>query len=521
MRDIVKKSFERHFPAWESLSPSDPIRLFADSLQDSLLAIENRQKHLVDSLIDSLPSLVGIEAQAAQLPAGWIAIEPSAKLKTATLLPSGTRFKFATEKGDLHLALLEDFSLVPVSQFRVETEGNTVRLRFVSTEVIDRLRVSFSPHAVAASANLKQSSCPVVSDSTDCFSRAGTLEFHLAGNARGVDLVFDVPVLGDWSINVAFAELQRLEGETRIGVLKGEPWESLVLPDHFVHPPERIILRFPDAQTRELHRGSDELLRLRHTDPETFEGLFFYNGVHHALVVPAAEKWLRGYLGGAVVETYSAVAHTGLDWIPSEANFLNEMPRLIAGVRPLHALRGHLPRETSANYLRRFYATVRAISERKAATEFRPSELCRRIPGICPAVRAAEFEIDEGEIVFHLLLEIGPKGSGDEEKRILGVAWEWLRGQVPLAYGVHVQPFKRTPLVAVSRMPLSPTETAALERAVQPAPFGSAEVRQPVVAHALGLAHWKVGEEGRFTQELQRIPGECFQLQIEGEARHA
>ncbi len=513
MREILRKSFEKHFPAWEGLSPSDPIRLFADSLQDSLVAIEARQKQMVGSLIDSLPSLVGIEAQSAQLPAGWVALEPSAKLKTSAVLPAGTALKFVAENGDVHLVLSEDTRVEPISHFEAHVEQNRVRLSFQCADAVERLRVAFRPTVEGQRAHLKSHSAPLIADTTDAMSRAGTLTFRLPPNTHSIDLEFNRPVLGIFLVNVAWAELQKREGETRLGILAGEPWESIHLPEAFARPPERIVLRFPDEQTRELHRGAEELLRRRDADPEAFEGLFFYNGLHHSLVLPGAEKWMRGYSGGARVETYSGVVHSGMDWVPKDAVFANEFPRMLNAARPVAALRGYLPRETASDYLRRFYATVRSITQTKAPIEFRPAELCDRLPGVCPNVRTAEYALSDTGVIFYLLLEINQRGSGDEEQRILETAHEWLRAEVPLAYAVCVRRFKRTPLMAIASGAVSVPD---LEKAVQPAPFGRATVGNAISARACGLAHWRVGAEGIFASELRRTAGECFDLQVAG-----
>lgn len=516
MREILRKSFQKHFPAWEGLSPSDPIRLFAESLEDSLAAIEARQKQMVGSLIDSLPSLVGIEAQAAQLPAGWVALEPSAKLKSAAVLPAGTALKFVAESGDVHLVLLEDTRVEAISRFEAKIEARRVQLEFDCAEEIQALRVAFYPSGEGHRANLQRSSAPVTQDNTDAMSRAGTLGFHLAPKTRAITLDFDGPVKGSFHVNVAFAELQKREGETRLGTLKGEPWESVTLPDALARPPERIVLRFPDEQTMELRRGTEELLRLRDAEPAVFESSFFYNGLHHSLILPGAEKWMRGYSGGARVETYSAVGHCGLDWVGSDAVYANELPRVLNGARPLMALRNYLPRETSADYLRRFYATVRSLTQAKAPMEFRPSELCDRLPGVCPSVRSAEFELSESGVIFHLLLGIGPRGSGDEEARVLATAREWLRAEVPLAFSVTVRLFQRTPLVAVASPEVAPGD---LHRVVQPAPFGGSVPGRELVAREHGVLHWKVGTDGIFTSVLRRTAGECFDLKIVG-GRH-
>ncbi len=144
-RQIVDASFQAHVPGWGGMSPWDPMKVLAESLEEILARIEQQQHSLVETLLNSLPSLVGFSAHAARLPTISLEIKPASKLRTSTLLEKGTVLRFRNEENLLYARTLADFTVQPTSDsvsevaaeiYRVQEELDLQELRGVPWERI-------------------------------------------------------------------------------------------------------------------------------------------------------------------------------------------------------------------------------------------------------------------------------------------------------------------------------------------------------------------------------------------------
>lgn len=441
-REMLDDSFRKHFPEWDALSSWDPIKLFAESLQGSLVAIEQRHQRLASTFVDSLPSLLGFENRPARLPAGQVALTPSPKQKDTALLARGTVLRFNGESGPIFARLESDVTLLPATD------------SVVDVEVFER-----TP-------------------------------------------------------------------ELSLGTLRGEPWESIALPDAVIEPPTKLELRLPDEQTVELRLESQELLRIRHCDPNRFRGAFFYNGTRHELIVPAAAEITRGYQGGVTVRAFDVVVRPSVSQIPPGASFHNELPRLLAGAKAGKATREFVPRETAEQYLDRFYALVRAIPAR-SVTGFYPEEICREIPGLDPRVLRAEFAFDETrrETVFYVLLgDFQGQLTSDEQRDVLETIHTRIARRIPLDARYRVEPFYTSTLVCDADG-ASVSLLEKLQARVQPPPIGGLETgtELPVAVLERDLAsagdklrlRCRQGSCGAFVSVIVRKPGERFELNLD------
>ncbi len=439
---ILDNSFRKHFPNWDTLSPFDPLKVLAESLCGSLVAIEARQQRLIDTMVDCLPSLLSFNSQHARLPSTWVQLQPADRLKKAHIFQPGESLRFTHEEQSLYAFFPKAFVLEPGAPSLVELEIAEVR-----SEVV-------------------------------------------------------------------------------LGTLLGEPWEALPLPEEAVLPPERIRLRFPDEVEMELTRQSNELLRLRNTNPEIFNRSFFYNPARNELILPGSGVCVRDYAGG--VHVVADIVCLPKRVLGEAAVLSNDRPRVLAGARPATPGRSATPRENADMYLERFYSTLRALPDRKEASLF-PEELALQIPSIDERARSAEVKVNDAkrELTFFILMGgAAERFAPGEEQELLSKVRRWLEDRVPLSFTFDVQPFFRTPIkfFVSGRTTDEVALKVTLNRAIQPAPYGTLRIESPLsVAECEAQAaaflsngsrlRIAVGEHGTIVETIRRQPGEQFTLE--------
>lgn len=521
---ILDDSFRKHIAEWDSLSQWDPLKVLAESLSGSLAAIEARQDRLVSTLIDSLPSLLAFEIQPARFPGALVALTPSAKLKSPAVLEAGTALRFVSDAGTVFATLEKTMLLEPIADLEISSNGSQVRLRF-EPAAIQSLLLTFIAGEAAMPCRLAENGFHIRLNETRDFTRTGSLKLEFPIGTRELVLDFDRAPQGTLHCNVATVELFSRLAEVSLGALSGEAWEILPLPESLRECPGSLLLRFPDEQTVELTRESDELLRLRGTDPSRFAKAFFYNPTRHAVIIPAAAECLRGYQGGVTVQAHQVRVLPAERGLPYAAAFAGDFPKLLQGASPLVLNRAATEREAADAYLARFYSLVREIPAR-ARLDFFPEEICLDIRQIEPRVRKAEFTVAAGETIFHLLLGEGDREpTGDEETEIIERVRAALSRRIPLGTPFQVRPFYSTRLVcSVNGAGADASAIQTLAHCLQPFPIGDsaegAEISSLRLEETLrsktGTASQVRlfrGEQAAFVSSVRRRSGERFRLE--------
>ena len=510
---IVAESFGQSFPGFKTLQPSDPARLFADALSQSLAKIEKRQNRVVDTLLDCLPTLFGFEARPARLPTGVFQFQPAFKQREIVQFSPQTVLRFRAEEQMVAARFLNAFELLPIKAFQVSLRGNGVLLQWQSEASLPRLVLRFMPQGTEANA-LLESAAPLLRDTTQGFTQAGELEFDMRGREGArLELQMARPLVGSLWINTAPLEIFFEAQDCELACLRGESWETCALPEGLVEIPPSIQMRLPNETRAEFTRAAPELLRQRHLAPDAFRKSFFYNPARHELVLPASEFAAGEFEGGMRLETKTAVFRPAQDWY-EKLVLVNESPKLLSAAEPLQALTGFVPRETDTAFLDRFYRTM-AVQAR--ASGVFPHDLCRQIPSIEPLVRLAE---TQGTDTICFYLYFGGPGcfvtSADRQAALERVE-HFLQSQLPLSQNFEVREFEQTPV----RLLTAESVAIGALGLIEPYPFGEARVGVPLaksaIAHAIGLVPESIdliaGSSGRLVDGLERRTGECFVVQ--------
>jgi hypothetical protein len=141
-QNIVDSNFRSKFPQWDSMSSWDPIKMVAEAMTLSLVAIERHHERLVSTFIDALPSLVGFEPQSALLPVGLIEISFNERAAPEAMLKRGSLLRFTNEQTNLFASLKSDIRItekicrVEVELFEKRTDWNLGTLKGEPWEIV-------------------------------------------------------------------------------------------------------------------------------------------------------------------------------------------------------------------------------------------------------------------------------------------------------------------------------------------------------------------------------------------------
>lgn len=511
---ILDQCFSQRIAGWESLSAWDPMKVFAESLSVSLGAIEQRQTRLLSSILDSLPSLLAFDARPATAPGVFVSLTAAPKLKTAARLEAGTLLRFHSDAGPVHLRTEAEVSLEPIQAFACVKQDRKIVLTFANPAQSSTVRLYYFAGVGQSPRACVRSSARVVANHTADFTQTGAIEFEVeysSGECK-IELDFDVLPSGTWHANAVIASVFRRLPECAVAPLLGEPWEVVALPQAMLRPPTQLLVRYPDEQTATLQLAKDDLLALRHQEPEVFGRTYFYNGTRHALVIPGAAQCMRGFLGGVSLHAHDSEWSVDPGSFFQNASFANELPKLLQSATLVGVAREATERESAQAYLDRFYRLVKEIPARPRPGFF-PADMCASVPAIDSRVLSAETSVGrDGICVFYLLLNAA---SGEEREAIVEKVESALRRTLPLGTPVRVQEFFTTPLVCTVQNGQSLLLVRRLlENRLQPAPMGTSVVGHPLAVAELGVRIER-GENRECVSELSRRAGERFALSLQ------
>jgi len=483
-QEILNESFRKHFTGWDTASPMDPVKVFAESLSCSLAEVERRQTRFVDTVLDTLPALFAFSPKPAKAPVGWFQLKPNAGLVESKTLGAETSFRFQGDKGVCQVSPTQSIRLAALHDVKFTALGSTIEMKATLKAPTSEIQLTYLPKGRCTS-KLKDISCTLtdastkktetffqerleIHNQTEDFTVNGTLTIKPGKHSGAVQwgtgaseivIVFtfdDGCPNGELFENLFSCHLFEVAIDSYIGTLAGEPWEELVLEDRVLTPPAQLQLQYPDDHSVTLHRLDIDLLKLRHTDPSRFAHSFFYNASNHSLILPGGALLLGDYTGGTTVYAQELTLAPSIDWLTSDyQGSPGEAAAFIEKIVPLKATSGFVKRESKVDYLKRFYATVRWLSTQQAPTPgILTDELIHQVESADASLHRVEVEVDidatHKELTIYLLTDAQAAITTDIPTAIpasVGNAVaQVLNRIVPLDYQWKIEPFRNVPI---------------------------------------------------------------------------
>ncbi len=432
---FVDKAFSAHFESWDEMSPLDPVKLLAEGVNASLSEVENRQRALLDRVLDSLPALFSFHPKDAKAPEGYFQFEASPSATKRTSILAGTNVQLpAHENADHFLRVLESKEILPLFGLQTSVEGRKMQVRFTSASPLASFELSFlaatdnKSCGIARLASLGLSTSGKsfseiapkamrLTDTTDGLRRSGQIHIQFPENElpeKGkveYTLTFELGItapVGTFVENLVRAIHLGRTNDLLVGTLQGLAWEEMPLPANLMSVPSELLLKYPDERTATLQRIDTDILKVRRTNPAIFEQCYFYNAVHHSIIIPCGHALKKNYAGGVLVRANHIE-------VAPEWNCFEKLERLVPdsstlrveGIRPLHQLSPFVPRETEAAFLTRFYGSLRELSQRpNRNSSVQLDRLCSGMLACHPDLRVVEAEQDPDTkaITFYALV---------------------------------------------------------------------------------------------------------------------
>ncbi len=481
-QQILNDSFRKHFPGWDSASPMDPVKVFSEGLSCSLAEIERRQTRFVDTVLDTLPSLMNFSAKSAKAPVGWFQLKPNAGLSEPKTLGPENTFRFQGEKGTCQIAPVASIRLAPFHDVRFSSQGQTVEMKAAIKAPCKEIAITFLPALQPNASNhqpvkLKEVILTIshgstrkvetffqeelsLTDYTKEFTSpgeivikpgkaSGLLSFGAGTADLSLKFIFDDrSPSGSFYTNLFPFHLFEVETDRCLATLKGEPWEEIPLDDRVLGTPSQIQLQYPDDHSVILNRLEMDLLKLRHTDPSRFQNAFFYNPTSHSLILPGGALLMGDYTGGVTLYAETIHLSPALDWLsPDFQGSTGDLAAFIDKIVPIQAISPFFKRETKVEFLKRFYATMRFLSANPMPSPgILKSELVSQIEGVDPSLKRVELTVDaeSKEITVYLLSDVhlaNPTDSHSLPTELVNKVAALLNRMIPLDYQWKMEPF--------------------------------------------------------------------------------
>jgi hypothetical protein len=478
-QNLFRQSVVKHFPEWDGLSPFDPSKIFVESLSLATAEIERRHSRLVETLLDSLPSLFGFAAKDAAPPMGLFQMIPSPSLAHSKTIPAHTAFNFPGPV-PISVEVERDTELLPITQFVFSQNPDRMAVSFYLSATVGELALTFLPTQGAKATarvirdiRIKAQSKDsletrywddlVLNDETQGFSTVGRITIKAAPgtpayfNAKGpaeftidIELSGEEPLAGLLICNGFKGSLVHWGERVRLGILKGEPWEEIPLSPEVIAPPDSILLHYPDDHTDTLQRLESDLLKLRLFDQAQFGHAFFYNNTNHSLILPRAPELMGNYSGGITVMAPRMKQAPPCQWFSDSksSGSAGEWAAFIGEIKPIASLELAKPREDRLRYLKRFYTCLRAVNREPIAGHLHPDEISQHLLGCHRRIEHIEIAVSAAskELSVFVLIHEDSEGRRVFDSETRHAVSETLGRSVPLDYTWKVHPFKDLPL---------------------------------------------------------------------------
>lgn len=544
-QQILSESFSQFIPEWAQLSPSDPMKVFAEAMSSSLSAIETRQRRLGEVILDSIPALLGFDAKPGELPMGYVRFAPFDTGRVATEVGPQNTIRFEYNERMLYARPAQRVTVLPlkvtreekvapgfVTEIDVRGDVAALPLLFIATGPNASMRSFELEVSREGSTRLVPASELRVIDKTHRLEKSGTIEFsRFDGDSLFVEgdqvkltvrTESSVPMNGTLNLNTGLVQILDCVETLEIAHIKGEPWEKILLPQNLVEIPEQLSIQFPDDKRERVTRLEKQALRERVAG--ALRNHFFYNAADHSIVLPCADELVSRFNGGVTLILEGGVFQPSENWIPEAARSIPDASRLYEKAEPICLVRAAIPRESQDDMLARFYELVsrlQNIATPVPALNF--EDLAQDMLKLDSRIRRVEVVADDAakRAVFHVLTwdAEGRSVSAIDEECLAKVS-EALQSKLPLAWKWNVRSFVRKGLELHldskgKSMNLSGVLSVARGLLGVP-PYGQllpgATVQVDAIASGTKLvAKWDGGE---FTDAVSRAPGEWLDIQL-------
>jgi len=466
---IINDGFRQAFPQWDSMSPLDPIKMIAEGVTASMAAVEAQQHRLVDSIIDTLPALFGFLPKKSILSEGYFQFQPSIKLARPKMIPAGESFTFQTQDQATQVAPIDELLVLPITNVVENRDGLKVAITMHLNGKLPQLVMQYVPEEDGRENKILGVSIEILEagqkrvitfedlkivDLTESMSSFGDIiislrEGVLSQKAADIRIVFELAneAHGHFMVNIAKCSLFVARPRTVIGKVKGEPWESHSLDSSIQLPPDEIEVSYPDGRVEQLNRIDQDILKLRHTNPDRFGNSFYYDGSHHAIVIPMGQTLLGSFNGGVTLMALNVIQAASAEWLSGQAQAsLGDYVGIIEKLIPLRHSTSFVPRESSEEYFSRFYAHMRQMGQSQvSAVKLSLDSLEADILNSESEIRAVEMvQGHQGDSIKVYLLNRNPKDAFPArlEKSVCDVVNERLSGILPLEQRWTLHPFQ-------------------------------------------------------------------------------
>ena len=580
--EILDDAFGRHFPSWKEMSPFDPTKLLVEGFASSLATVENRQKKILEKVLDCLPSLFSMTPKSGRLPIGLFQLSASPKVNEAKTLGTDLLLKFQGPKQMYILKARRECRLLPISEFEVSTQTDTVVVRFRQQGATADLRLQFLPDEGVLPSKIQNVEVQIVrkgkkpetlnhdqllfEETTDSFTQYGETSIHrldrapVFGETADVELRirFDRLPHGRFAANALPFEFGLHSDGVELGFLVGEPWEEVALPANVHAAPTSVILHYPDGRQMALRGVGEEVLRTRLTS-DVAKDMFFYHGTHHSIVIPDADFLIQNFNGGVAVKLGPTVVRPDAEWLSDDCKpILGEHAIVLDDMKPVRVLSVAVERESSDAYLSRFFSTWRQFQ----SSHGNPAGLFTRdlendLLTSNPVLQTIEIETEEcsNAVTVYVLAE---DPASPNALRITAETAQILRRSLaefmPLSFKYRLSPFKKSVVklafsvnldIAEQRLNLVTAQAVEVlllrssERILLPPPFGSlgygvvlekAKVLTVAIGALEGLLHSGelkgievsiTDENGVFLESIVRSPGQYLVTEVKARSRFA
>jgi len=473
IQNLIDTKMEEFIPGWSSLTPTDPLKVFSEGIVCALSEIDNQSKNTVGHMLDMIPTILSFYPKKPSLVKGLFHFDMKENGNKQLKIPKGLKLKYKANDGQTNYILFDEQKIEPYQITSQKRTENKLTLEFKVFGKIDALSLFF----IRSEKKFKNSQLQEVkvkvklSDQEHFFDNNGlaikdsTLGLTKTGQIKLSPIDFDFPDQtytitvelcnlekanqGQILTNLAIGNICKIESETNLGVLNGEIWEEVKLPENIISPPQKIHIELPTGEYFDLKLAENDILKLKEFDSQAYINSYLYNGIQHTLTVPNAEVLLRNKLCGAEIKAKNLIYTVKESMFPNQESkiILDGLEETIKKVTPITIISPVMERERKDQFLSRFYRTLNQFYgyATNSASSFSEDEIKTNILNFDQNVRAIELKTDDiNDVLYIYILSFNPFLYPDHQidQKIINKVQIHAEQFTPLDKRLLVAPFK-------------------------------------------------------------------------------
>lgn len=534
----LESGIRRRYPEWDQTPAGDPSRLLVEGLAVAMTEIGERQKGLINTMLSSIPSVLGFKPREALAPFGYVAVKPAASLDRPSSIEGVLEFR--RNESTLRFEIEPGQTLYPIRNFSVSTIGTCLHVEFQApaslseVELFPTLR-SLAEDEISAVVEVKVGGVDVGTQEI-LLSPSRHFRVSLVGRAMNTverlvtvrcRFVFDSTPPLDLVPNAVLGRLYRRVENAPLGSLQGIPWEQVTLPTGVLRSPAALEVRYPDERRRTLAGLSfSDVTEWSFESSQKLSDGYFFNPILEACVLPGGNDLQDGYRAG--VEVVARELDFLLEgWVEVGDLFQNRNHSQIENVSVGARLSGGVKRETQVEFGERFSRQWgRWLRSTETGAVRSLSELSDNIRNRFREVRLIEWDQRERsrEIFLFLGTELpipNPSGAANSSQSshwdaLSKAVRQLILAELPIGYRLVIQPFtQRRVILRCLNETFSPSDREWLKRKLDSQSMGSS-----LDSTSLGIQGAIVfidGETGLRSEQIQRTPGIEWHFDLEPE----